>query len=107
MEQEDVTKWKPFDAHGHNAAHWTPPAGGIADRARRAMMERSMKQRSEPDTSDQPLPPAEELPLPVPGKCLFCGQPGASGDPLSKDAQGWWMHFRCAVELHSAANKWA
>jgi hypothetical protein len=36
-----MTKWKPFDAHGHNAAHWTPPAGGIADRARRAMMERA------------------------------------------------------------------
>jgi hypothetical protein len=34
-----MTKWKPFDAHGHNAAH--PPAGGIADRARRAMMERA------------------------------------------------------------------
>jgi hypothetical protein len=39
-EQATAERFVPFDAHGHNARHWTPPVGGVADRARRAMMVR-------------------------------------------------------------------
>jgi hypothetical protein len=51
-------------------------------------------------------PPSEELP--ALGECMFCHRP--SDDvlgPVTKDAQGWWMHFGCAVKLHSKANRWS